>query len=107
MRIKLLLTFLFFQIPYAQSEIVDKELIMTLFESCMSQQTSEIKTGAMLEYCACNANKISLGMDIYEVMLMEKDIYAAGGDEKKQAQIVLANKKMNGYIKDCLTRIGR
>ena len=105
MKIKLLLTFLLFQIPIAQSEIADKEVIISIFDGCMSEQTSAVKTGAMLEYCACYANKISLGMDISEVYLLELDLLSAGQDKMKQAQIALANKKLNEYLKDCLSRL--
>ena len=105
MKIKLLLTFLLFQIPIAQSEISDKEVITSIFDGCMSEQTSAVKTGAMLEYCACYANKISLGMDISEVYLLGMDLLSAGDDKMKQAQIALANKKLNEYLKDCLSRL--
>lgn len=105
MKIKLLLTFLLFQIPIAQSEISDKAVITSIFDGCMSEQTSAVKTGAMLEYCACYANKISLGMDISEVYLLGMDLLSAGDDKMKQAQIALANKKLNEYLKDCLSRL--
>ncbi len=105
MKIKLLLTFLLFQIPFAQSEITDKAVITSIFDGCMSEQTSAVKTGAMLEYCACYANKISLGMDISEVYLLGMDLLAAGNDETKRAQIALANKKLNEYLKDCISRL--
>jgi hypothetical protein len=105
MKIKLLLALLIFQFPYAQSKIEDKETIMTIFDSCMSEQTSAISTGKMLEYCACYSNNISEGMDITEIMLLGMDLIAAGNDKAKAAQIALANEKIKKYLQECLTRL--
>tara|TARA_B100001094_G_C18186358_1_gene804044 strand:+ start:668 stop:991 length:324 start_codon:yes stop_codon:yes gene_type:complete len=105
MKSKLLFVFLLFQISSVQSEIDNKEIIMEILNGCMSEQPPNISTGKMLEYCACYANQISMGMDLEEVMLLGMDLLTAGDDKEKAAQIGLANEKIKKYLSICLPRL--
>ena len=84
------------------AEIKNKTIISNTFNACVELDKYPNGIGYQYSYCGCFVNKISKGMTTKEFIELDLALQSEsepGGKEKA----VLAKKKMNKYIVDCMS----
>ncbi len=103
----LLYLFVFFIIHnFSYSEIKDKRVWNNLYSSCMGEFNSEwgfTKT-EFKKYCTCTANQVTKKFDVKELVLLESKITKSSSEEE-ELKALMANKKMEEIIADCVSKV--
>ena len=85
-------------------EISSKAALKKVFDGCVQEEDPDIQIGNQYEYCACFIKKISLGMDLEELMVLGMDVLSAENEEQGE-RIVISNQKVKKYITKCAIKL--
>ncbi len=91
---------------FSFSEIKDKRVWDNLYSSCMGEYTpsagltkNEFKT-----YCKCTADQITKKFNVKELVLLESKM-SQKNSEEEELKVLMANKKMEEIVADCVSKI--
>ena len=84
------------------AEIQNKTIISNTFNACVRQDKYPNGIGYQYSYCGCFVNKISKGMTTKEFIKLDLALQNESDPGSKE-KALLAKKKMNKYIVDCMS----
>tara|TARA_B100001989_G_scaffold179417_1_gene130039 strand:+ start:105 stop:440 length:336 start_codon:yes stop_codon:yes gene_type:complete len=91
---------------FSFSEIKDKRVWDNLYSSCIGEYNAStgFTNNEFKNYCKCTANQITKKFNVKELVLLESKI-TQSNSEDEEVKILLANKKMEEIVADCVSKI--
>tara|TARA_B100000029_G_scaffold278307_1_gene272662 strand:- start:339 stop:674 length:336 start_codon:yes stop_codon:yes gene_type:complete len=98
--------FLISQQSLLYAKINDKRIWQNLYDGCYAEYVpgSQITKKEMRIYCKCISNQITEQLTVKEVVLIESAITKAQSEDDK-TRAMLANKKVEMIVADCISKI--
>ena len=91
---------------FSFSEIKDKRVWDNLYSSCMGEYNPSLglTNNEFKKYCTCTANQVTKKFNVKELVLLESKIYKSNSEEE-ELKVLMANKKMEEIVADCISKI--
>lgn len=102
-------TFIFYFISQQSliyAKINDPRVWTNLYESCYAEYTSDAQftKKEFSKYCTCTADQVTKQLDVKELVLLESSMLKEKSEED-QVRVMMANKKLENIIADCISKI--
>ncbi len=87
------------------SEIKDRRIWDNLYSSCMGEfdPSFTFTKQEFKNYCTCTSNKVTERFTVKELVLLESKITKSSKND--EVKTLLANKKMENIVAECVSRI--
>ena len=91
---------------FSFSEIKDKRVWDNFYTSCMGEYNPSwgFTENEFKIYCTCAADQVTKKFNVKELMLLESKLTKSNSEEE-ELKVLLANKKMEEIVADCVSKV--